>query len=117
MPMMSKSSITTEHRSRAMLMTAKLLPPVHPGEVLREEFMIPMDLSSNAIARAIGVTPARVNDIVNERRGISADTALRLGRYFGTTADVWINLQKRFELETARRQLGDKLAHIHPRAA
>lgn len=98
-------------------MTARLLPPVHPGEILREEFMVPMDLSSNAVARAIGVTPARVNDIVNERRGISADTALRLGRYFGTTADVWINLQKRFELETARRQLGDKLARIRPRAA
>lgn len=98
-------------------MTLKLLPPVHPGEILREEFMLPMALSSNALARAIGVTPARVNEIVNEKRGITADTALRLGRYFDTTADVWINLQKRFELETARRALGDVLAHIHPRAA
>ncbi|MDQ2971669.1 MAG: HigA family addiction module antitoxin [Pseudomonadota bacterium] len=94
-------------------MATKLLLPVHPGEILREEFMAPMALSSHAIARAIGVTPARVN----EKRGITADTALRLGRYFGTTADVWINLQKRFELETARRELGDTLAHIHPRAA
>ncbi len=98
-------------------MTSKLLPPVHPGEILREEFMLPMELSSHALARAIGVTPARVNDIVNQKRGISADTALRFGCYFGTTADVWINLQKRFELETARRALGDALAHIHPRAA
>ncbi|HZX69510.1 MAG TPA: HigA family addiction module antitoxin [Rhodanobacter sp.] len=98
-------------------MAAKLLPPIHPGEILREEFMLPMELSSNAVARAIGVTPARVNEIVNESRGISADTALRLGRYFGTTADVWINLQKRFELETARRELGDALNRIHPRAA
>jgi len=98
-------------------MTSKLLPPVHPGEILREEFMLPMELSSHALARAIGVTPARVNDIVNQKRGISADTALRFGCYFGTTADVWINLQKRFELETARRELGDALAHIHPRAA
>lgn len=79
--------------------------------------MVPMELSSNGLARAIGVTPARVNDIVNEKRGISADTALRLGRYFGTTADVWINLQKRFELEVARRELGDTLQRIHPRAA
>lgn len=98
-------------------MPAKLLPPIHPGEILREEFMVPMGLSSHAVAAAIGVTPARVNDIVNEKRGITADTALRLGRYFGTTADVWINLQKRFELETARRQLGDALTHIRPRAA
>lgn len=98
-------------------MTAKLLPPVHPGEVLREEFMLPLHLSSNEVARAIGVTAARVNDIVNEKRGITADTALRLGRYFGTTPDVWINLQKRYELETARRELGNTLARIQPRAA
>lgn len=94
-----------------------VLPPIHPGEILREEFMLPMKLSSNALARAIGVTPARVNDIVNEKRGISADTALRFGRYFGTTAEVWINLQKGFELETARRELGDTLSRIRPRAA
>lgn len=98
-------------------MTAKLLPPVHPGEVLREEFMLPLHLSSNEVARAIGVTAARVNDIVNEKRGITADTALRLGRYFGTTPDVWINLQKRYELEMARRELGNTLARIQPRAA
>lgn len=98
-------------------MTAKLLPPVHPGEILREEFMRPLGISSNALARAIGVTPARVNDIANEKRGITADTALRLARFFGTTPDVWINLQKRFELETARRELGDVLSRIHPRAA
>lgn len=98
-------------------MVPKLLPPVHPGEILREEFMLPLELSSHALARAIGVTPARVNDIANEKRGITADTALRLGRYFGTTADVWINLQKRFELETARNDLGDTLAQIQPRAA
>ena len=98
-------------------MTTKLLAPIHPGEILREEFMRPLELSSHALARAIGVTPARVNDIANQKRGITADTALRLGRYFGTTADVWINLQKRFELETARRDLGSKLDQIQPRAA
>lgn len=98
-------------------MTTKLLPPVHPGEVLREEFMRPLELSSNALARAIGVTPARVNDIANEKRGITADSALRLGRYFGTTPDLWMNLQKRYELETARRELRDTLTRIQPRAA
>ncbi len=79
--------------------------------------MLPLELSSHALARAIGVTPARVNEIANEKRGITADTALRLGRYLGTTADVWINLQKRFELETARRDLGNALDRIQPRAA
>ncbi len=98
-------------------MATKLLPPIHPGEILRKEFMLPLELSSHALARAIGVTPARVNDIANEKRGITADTALRLGRYLGTTADVWINLQKRYELETARRELGSKLGQIQPRAA
>ncbi len=98
-------------------MTNKRLAPIHPGEILREEFMLPLELSSHALARAIGVTPARVNEIANEKRGITADTALRLGRYLGTTPDVWINLQKRFELETARRDLGNKLERIQPRAA
>lgn len=98
-------------------MIKKLLPPVHPGEILPEEFMPPLELSSNALARAIDVTPARVNDIASEKRGITADSALRLGRYFGTTPELWMNLQKRYELETARRELGGKLAYIRPRAA
>lgn len=95
----------------------KLLPPIHPGEILREEYMKPLDLSANALARAIGVTPARVNEIANERRGITADTALRLARYFGTDAQSWINLQMNYELECARRELDDELKRIHPRAA
>jgi antitoxin HigA-1 len=98
-------------------MATKLLPPIHPGEVLRDEFMGPLNLSSNALAKALGVTAARINEIVNEKRGITADTALRLARYFGTSPDVWINLQKRYELEVARRELGDALRHIRPRAA
>jgi addiction module HigA family antidote len=98
-------------------MATKLLPPVHPGEILREEFMGPLEISSNALAKALGVTAARINEIVNEKRGITADTALRLARYFGTSPDVWINLQKRYELEVARRELGDALRHIRPRAA
>ena len=67
--------------------------PIHPGEILREEYMVPMGLSANALAHALGVTPARINDIVRERRGITTDTALRLARYFGTDAQSWVNLQ------------------------
>jgi len=98
-------------------MATKLLPPVHPGEILREEFMRPLGLSSNALARALGVTAARVNDIANEKRGITADSALRLARYFGTTPELWMNLQKRYELECAQRELQEALEHIQPRAA
>ncbi|MDO1529845.1 HigA family addiction module antitoxin [Fulvimonas sp. R45] len=93
------------------------LPPVHPGEILREEFMKPFGLSANALANAIGVTAARVNEIANERRGITADTALRLAAYFGTDAQSWMNLQKNYELERARRELAAELKHIRPRAA
>ena len=99
-------------------MSKKLLPPVHPGEILREEFMLPMELSANALATAIGVTAARVNEIAREERGITGDTALRLGRYFGTTPDFWMNLQKRYELETARREVGTIIERkVMPRAA
>jgi len=87
-------------------MKKKLLPPIHPGEILREEFMQPLGLSANALARRLGVTPARVNEIASERRGITADTALRLGRCFSTTAEFWMNLQQRYELEAARREIG-----------
>ncbi len=78
--------------------------------------MRPLELSSHSLARAIGVTSALVNDFANKKRGITADTALRLGRYFGTAADSWINLQKRFELETARRDFVNKLDQTPPRA-
>jgi addiction module HigA family antidote len=91
----------------------KKLPPIHPGEILREEFMRPLGLSSNALAGAIGVTAARVNEIVRERRGISADTALRLARYFGTDAQSWMNLQQRYDLECAKDALGATLGKIH----
>jgi addiction module HigA family antidote len=87
-------------------MRKKLLPPIHPGEILREEYMKPLGLSSNALARRLGVTTARVNEIANERRGITADTALRLARCFSTTPEFWMNLQQRYELEAARREVG-----------
>ncbi|MDX2298644.1 MAG: HigA family addiction module antitoxin [Xanthomonadaceae bacterium] len=95
---------------------ATRLPPIHPGEILREEFMRPLGLSSNALAKALGVTPARVNEIVRERRSISADTALRLARYFGTDAQSWLNLQQRYEIELARDALGAELNRIRPMA-
>jgi addiction module HigA family antidote len=87
-------------------MRKKLLPPIHPGEILREEFMKPLGLSANALARRLSVTTARVNEIANERRGITADTALRLVRCFSTTPEFWMNLQQRYELEAARRAVG-----------
>jgi antitoxin HigA-1 len=92
------------------------LKPVHPGEQLREEFMIPLGLSSNALARALGVTPARINEIVRERRGISADTALRLARYFGTSHQFWINLQANYDVQCAEDAAGSVIAQIKPRA-
>jgi addiction module HigA family antidote len=77
------------------------LKPIHPGEILREEFMEPLGISMNRLALDLRVPVTRIADIVNERRSISADTALRLARYFGTTAEVWINLQTHYDLERA----------------
>ena len=87
-------------------MRKKLLPPIHPGEILREEFMKPLGLSANALAPRLGVTTARINEIANERRGITADTALQLGRCFSSTTEFWMNLQQRHELEAARWEVG-----------
>jgi addiction module HigA family antidote len=82
------------------------LPPTHPGEILREEFLVPLGMSSHELALALRVSPTRINDIVNEKRGITADTALRLSRYFGTTSRFWMNMQASWELEVAEDQLG-----------
>jgi len=78
-------------------------PPMHPGEILREEFMIPMGISANALAIALRVPTTRISQIVNERRGITADTAFRLATYFGTSADLWMNLQSTYELSLLQR--------------
>jgi len=93
---------------------ARKLKPIHPGEILREEFMVPLGLSSNALARAVGVTPARINEIVRERRGITADTALRLGRFFNTTHEFWMNLQTSYDIECAQAEAGKTIARIKP---
>ncbi len=88
-------------------MKSKRLEPIHPGEILREEFMVPLDLSTHALALALRVPATRVGDIVRARRAITPDTALRLARYFGTSADLWLGLQAEYELRIAHRDLGE----------
>lgn len=83
--------------------------PIHPGEVLREEFLEPLDITAAALARALDVSAPTVNDIVRERRGITADMALRLGRYFDTSAQFWMNLQTEYSLATALAEHGEEI--------
>ena len=90
------------------------LAPIHPGEVLMEDFIEPLGISQHKVAVAIGVPPRRINEIVHGKRRVTADTALRLARYFGTTDLFWINLQNRFDLETEKDALGDALDRINP---
>ena len=89
---------------------AKKLKPVHPGEILREEFMLPLGLSMNRMALDLRVSVTRIADIANERRGITADTALRFARYFGNTPVFWMNLQTRYDLEVAQDEIAGKVA-------
>lgn len=92
--------------------------PIHPGEILREEFLEPLGLSAHALAQALRVPAPRVNDIVRERRSVTPDTALRLARHFGTTAQFWLNLQASYDLKVAMRESGAKiLKEVEPRAA
>ena len=85
------------------------LPNIHPGEVLLEEFLKPMNISQNKLGRDISVSPRRINEIVLAKRSITADTALRLGRYFNVSERFWLGLQDDYDLEEARRKLGDRL--------
>lgn len=94
-----------------------LIPPMHPGEILAEEFLEPLGISQYRLAMALGVPPRRINEIVHGKRRISADTALRLARYFGTSDRFWINLQNRYDLEIERDRLGNDLSRIKPFAA
>jgi antitoxin HigA-1 len=95
-----------------------VLDNVHPGEVLLEEFLAPLGISQNRLARDIGVPPRRINEIVHGNRAVTADTALRLARYFGTSEGFWMGLQADFDLEEARKLLGDRLtSDVKPRAA
>jgi addiction module HigA family antidote len=104
---MSKLSTTTE----------ELLPNPHPGEILLEDFLKPLELSQNALARAIHVPPRRINEIVLGQRGVSADTDLRLARYFGLSEGFFLTLQAEYDLMQRRREIGADLEAIAPRAA
>jgi antitoxin HigA-1 len=88
---------------------------IHAGEILREEFLGPMGMSVNELARSIYVTPHRINDIVLERRGITADTAVRLARFFGVSKEFWMNLQLQYEVRAARQRLRRTIRKIQPR--
>ena len=90
-------------------MTEQNIPPIHPGEILAEEFLKPLGITQYRLAKDINVDPRRINEIVLGKRTISADTALRLSRYFGTSERFWMNLQARYDLEVQREQLGDRL--------
>jgi addiction module HigA family antidote len=90
-------------------MTQQKINPVHPGEVLMEEFLKPMGISQNKLARAISVPPRRINEIVLEKRSISADTALRLAQYFGNSAKFWMGLQSDYDLDIAKDKVGQRI--------
>lgn len=90
-------------------MQSKKLPPIHPGKILMEEFLAPMGISQYRLAKDISVSPRRINEIVHEKRSITADTALRLGRFFGMTPQFWLNLQNHYDLETTEDLIGKRL--------
>lgn len=102
---MSNSSTTTDDG---------LIKPIHPGEVLMADFIEGFGITQNKLAVSIGVPPRRINEIVHGKRGITADTAIRLAKYFGTSEEFWMNLQSHYELRTERRALGDQIADIRP---
>ena len=97
-------------KSKSLTTTKNGMRPIHPGEILREEYMLPLGLSSTALAKALGLTPSRVNDIVREIRGVSGDTALRLAQYFETDAQSWMNLQAKYDLRKAEIAAGKKIS-------
>ena len=99
-------------------MNVDKLPPVHPGEVLLEDFLKPMGISQYRLAKDLGVLPRRINEIVQGKRAVTADTALRLARYFGTSVEVWMGLQADYEVEKAREMLGKRLQEeVRPHVA
>lgn len=99
-------------------MARKTLNPIHPGEILLEEFLVPMEISQYRLAKDVHVPPRRINEIVHGKRAVTADTALRLSRYFGTTAEFWTNLQSAYDLDVVRQEIGSQLEReIEPVAA
>jgi antitoxin HigA-1 len=114
--MTSKSSITTEEV--IPMSPVNGMRPVHPGEILREDFLAPLNLSVNALAQSLRVPATRLHEIVKERRAVTPDTALRLARYFGGDAQSWLNLQASYDLKVAEREQGAAIvAEVSPRAA
>jgi addiction module HigA family antidote len=102
----------------AMQRKGRRLPPVHPGEILREDMMKPLGISINRLGRDLRVPVTRMSEIVNGRRSITADTALRLGRYLGTTPEFWMNLQAAYDLDSVQRASADRIARdVNPREA
>jgi addiction module HigA family antidote len=98
-------------------MASNKMRPIHPGEIIREEYLAPLQMTAHALAMALRVPAPRINDIVRERRAITPDTALRLARYFNTTAQFWLNLQSSFDLKQAENETGRKIAaEIRPMA-
>ncbi len=96
-------------------MTEKTLPPIHPGEILLEEFLEPLGISQYRLAKEIHVPPRRINEIIHGKRGISPDTALRLSRFFGMSERFWLNLQTRYDIEMTKRKIGEQLqSEIQP---
>ena len=93
---------------------AKKLAPMHPGEVLREEFLLPLGFSPGSLAKACGVPRTRIERLANEETGVTADTALRLSKVFGTSPELWLNLQTDYDVQIAMRQIGNDLAKIEP---
>ncbi len=93
---------------------ADTIPPIHPGEVLMEDFIEGFGITQNKLAVLIGVPPRRINEIVHDKRGVTADTALRLAKYFGTSAEFWVNLQTHYELDLAEDRVAEQIAAITP---
>jgi len=87
----------------------KKIEPIHPGEILKEEFMVPLGLSQTALAKSLHVPPRRINEIVQAKRSVTPDTALRLSRFFGTTPEFWLNIQSRYDLERAKDAIGSRI--------
>lgn len=94
--------------------TTDKIAPIHPGEVLMEDFIEGFGITQNKLAVSIGVPPRRINEIVHGKRGITADTALRLGKYFGTSAQFWLNLQTHYDLDVAEDRVAEQIAAITP---
>lgn len=114
----TREDIDSRHVGFSDVHSGRRLPPVHPGEILRNEFLTPMGISIYGLANALHVPRSRINDIVLGRRAITTDTALRLGRYFGTSPEFWINLQPRYDLDVANRTVRRKIEQeVAPRAA